>query len=76
MDNTNGTIWTAFSCRILISSSFNSVYFWKLLVMVLRDLLALGIATSSKYASLMVTLSTTTSGLLLWIVRSVILDRS
>jgi len=44
--------------------------------MVLQDLLALGIATSAKYASLMVTLSTTTSGLLLWIVRSVILDPS
>ena len=42
----------------------------------LRGLLALGIATSAKYASLMVNLSTTTFGLLLWIVRSVILDRS
>ena len=44
--------------------------------MVLRGLLTLGIATSAKYASLMFTLSTTTSDLLLWIVQSVILDRS
>jgi hypothetical protein len=45
-------------------------------VIVLRGLLALGIATSAKYAYLMVNLSTSTSGQLSWIVRSVILDRS
>jgi hypothetical protein len=76
MDSTNGVISTAFSYRIRISSSFKSVYFWSLSVIVLRGLLAIGISTSAKYASLMVNLSKITPGLLLWMVRSVILDRS
>jgi hypothetical protein len=73
LDSTNGTVWTAFSCRMLIGLSVMSVYFCSLSVMVLRRLVPTGTSTFVKYAYLMVTLSTAAYSLLSW---SVILDRS
>ena len=63
VDKTNGTIQTAFSCYIFVSSSFRSVYFLSLLDMILQMLRLLGIPTSIKYASFVVMPRITISGL-------------
>ena len=69
-------MWVFFSCLILISYSFKSAYFWKSSVIVLCKLWTLGIAASVKHVSLMVWLRITMTGLLVWIVRSVIVEQS
>jgi len=67
VDSTSGNEWAVFSCCILVSSPFKSVYCCSLSVMV-------GIAASTECASLMVLSSLTMSGLSLWTILSVITD--
>jgi len=76
LDSPSGIIQVVFSCCILISSSFKSVYFWSFPVTVLWSLWLLGIAASTECVALMVLSSINMCDPLLWIFRSVVMDLS
>jgi hypothetical protein len=76
VDNSNDIIQAVFSFHTLMGSSFKPVYFWSFSLIMLCRVWVLGIATAIKYASLMELSGMTVSGLLLWTVRSVIMDLS